>query len=98
MAKIAGIESTAKTRSVASTMISASASGVSSQVPGRARSTTRSHEDGGPGRLGLARGGRAGADDEVLAVEALGHGEEAAREPHGPGRVRVASSPGSAAS
>jgi len=47
--KIAGIESTAKMTSVVSTMTSASASGVRSNVPGRAASTTSSSCAGAPG-------------------------------------------------
>ena len=49
MAKIAGIESTAKIRSVDSITTRASARGVSSSVPGLARSTTSS---GSVGRTG----------------------------------------------
>ena len=57
IAKIAGIESTAKTRSVVSTMISASASGVSIQVPGRRPADRGVVERGRSRRLRLARGG-----------------------------------------
>ena len=46
---MAGIESTAKMRSVVSTMISASASGVSIQMPGRARVTAASSRTAAPG-------------------------------------------------
>ena len=49
MAKMAGIESTAKIRSVVSTMTRAKANGVSISVPGRAASTAGSATSASPG-------------------------------------------------
>ena len=49
IAKIAGIESTAKMRSVNSTMTRARKSGVARRTPGRAASTTRSVSSAAPG-------------------------------------------------
>ena len=46
------------------------------RTPGRAASTTRSASSAAPGDGRLVGGGRAGADEEVLAVEALRDREE----------------------